>query len=64
MKYGIVVCSKCKKAKIVDLSYKTTKCIICKKTLNISKINISYKSDSQKQIRQVIGKINSEIMKD
>jgi len=62
MKYGIVVCSKCKKAKIVDLSYMTTKCFFCNKTLKIDKIKILYKSNSQEQIRQIIGNINKKLM--
>lgn len=61
MKYGIIVCSKCKKAKGVDLSYKTTKCIRCNKVLKISQMKVLYETNSEQQLRQKIGLINAEI---
>ena len=61
MRYGIVVCPKCKNAKLVDLSYKTSRCIRCGKLLALDKIKITYKSDSEKDLRQVIGLINAQM---
>ena len=63
MKFGIIVCPNCRKVKAANLSYKTTKCFKCKKIINLKKIKILYKSNSQEQIRQVIGKINAELMR-
>ena len=62
MRFGVIVCPKCRKVKAVDLSFKTTRCTKCNKFINIKKIKILYKSDSQEKIRQVIGKINAELM--
>jgi hypothetical protein len=61
MKYGVIVCPKCKKAKAVNLFNKTTKCFRCNKTYQISKMKIFYKSSSEIKIRQEIGRINAEI---
>ena len=63
MRFGIIVCPKCRKVKAVDLSFKTTKCIKCNKIICIDKVKILYKSNSQEQIRQMIGKINVELMR-
>ena len=64
MRYGIIVCSKCKKAKIVQLSFKTTRCIRCNKIINIDKVRILKKSNSENELRNEIGKINAELYGD
>ena len=61
MKYGIIVCPKCKNGKAVNLSNKTTKCYRCNKTYQIAKMKIFYKSNSEIKIREEIGRINAEI---
>jgi transposase-like protein len=61
MKFGIVVCPRCKNAKAVDLSCKTTKCYGCGKTLNLEKLRILYKSDSNQKIRQALGLVNAKM---
>jgi len=61
MRFGVIVCPKCKKAKGVNLSFKTTKCIRCNKTLEIKKIKILCKTDSEVELRQKLGLINAEL---
>jgi len=61
MKFGIIVCPKCKKAKGVILSYKTTKCNRCGKVLNLGKIKILYKTNSEQKLRHSLGLINAEL---
>jgi transposase-like protein len=61
MKYGIIVCPKCKKGKAVILTNKTTRCHRCNKTYQISKMKIFYKSNSEIKIRHEIGRINAEM---
>ena len=61
MKFGVIVCPKCKKTKAIELSYKTTKCIRCGKVLAIEKLKILYKTDSEQKLRQTIGLINAEL---
>jgi hypothetical protein len=60
MRYGIIICSKCRNLKIVDLSNKTTKCQKCKKILKIDKIKILSKNNSQTKLRKIIGLLNAE----
>ena len=60
MKFGIIVCPNCKKAKGADLLSKTTKCIGCGKTLQLDTLKILYKTDSRQELQKVIGLINAE----
>jgi hypothetical protein len=61
MKLGIVICPRCKQAKGIHLSYKTTKCFRCRKVLTIKNLKIFFKTDSQEKLRQAIGTINFEL---
>ncbi len=60
MKFGVIVCPKCKKVKGVDLSSKTTKCHGCGKFLTIDKLKIFYKTESQEKLQQAIGLLNAK----
>ena len=60
MKFGIIVCFRCKNAKIVNLSFKTTKCINCGKILNLDKLKIFFKDDSQHKLREILGAFNKD----
>ena len=61
MKFGIVVCPRCKKAKVVDLSCKTTKCHRCGKVLSLEHLRILHKSNSDQKIRRALGLVNAEM---
>ena len=61
MRFGIVVCPKCKKAKGVNLFCKTTRCIRCGKLLMLEKLKILYETDSEQKLRQILGLINAEM---
>ena len=61
MKFGIVVCPRCKKAKVVDLSCKTAKCHRCGKVLKLEKLRILYETDSEHKVRQALGLVNAEM---
>ena len=63
MKYGVIVCSKCKSVKGVLLSNKTTKCIRCGKNIKIDKVKIFYKTNSPEELRNYIGIVNKEYNK-
>ena len=60
MRYGVVVCPKCRNPKAVLLSFKTSKCVRCNKTLNIDKLKIIFKSNSESEVRNVIGLVNAD----
>ena len=61
MKYGIIVCPKCRSAKGIILTHKTTKCNRCSKALTLEKMRILYKTDSQQKLRSYLGLVNAEI---
>jgi hypothetical protein len=61
MKFGVIVCLNCKKAKGVDLSLKTTKCPHCGKLLRLEHLKIFYKTDSRAKLQQAIGLVNAEL---
>ena len=61
MKYGIIVCPKCKRSKAVNLSNKTTKCIRCGKVLTLDKIRILYKTNSESELQNKMYIINKSL---
>ena len=61
MKFGIVVCPKCKKAKVVNLSCKTSRCYRCNEILTFDSLKIWYKTDSEQKARLALGIVNAEI---
>ena len=63
MRFGIVVCPKCRKAKAADLLCKTTRCIRCGYTIYLDKVRVIYKTDSLQKLRQAIAKVNTKISK-
>ena len=63
MKYGIIVCPRCRNSKVVDLFYKTTTCFRCNKKIDLNKVKILYKSNSEEEIRKAIGDLNIKLNK-
>jgi hypothetical protein len=61
MKFAVIVCPHCKKAKGVDRSYKTTRCPGCDKILTIKRLKIFYETESQEKLRQAIGLVNAKV---
>ena len=61
MKFGIIVCPRCRNSKVVNLSCKTTTCFRCNKRIDLDKVKILYKSNSEQEIRQAIGIINVKL---
>ena len=61
MKFGVIVCPKCKQVKGVDLASKTTKCPRCGKVLRLDKLKIYYETDSREKLQQAIGLKNAEL---
>lgn len=61
MRFGVIVCPRCKQVKGVNLSSKITKCIRCGKTLQIEMLKIYYETESQEKLRKVIGLLNIDL---
>jgi len=60
MKYGIIVCTKCKQVKGVELRYKSTRCIKCNKTIKLDKVRILFETNSKGELSHAIGLINAD----
>ena len=61
MRFGVVVCPRCRKAKAADLLFKTTKCGRCNHIIRLDAVRVVYKTDSPQKLRQAIGEINAGI---
>jgi len=61
MKYGVIVCPKCKQVKGVDLSYKSTNCVKCGRNIKLDKVKILYETNSEEKLRHAIGLINADL---
>ncbi len=60
-KYGVVVCSDCRTAKIVEIKDETSECHQCGKRLDLDKMKTHYKTDSRKEASWVIGRLNANM---
>ncbi|MEF8874078.1 MAG: hypothetical protein V5A88_05340 [Candidatus Thermoplasmatota archaeon] len=60
-KFGVIVCPDCKAAKVVDLTDKTSGCHRCGKRLVLKKMRVYYRTDSRKEARWAIGRVNAEM---
>ncbi len=61
MRYGVVVCPKCRQVKGVELRYKSTKCNRCNKNIKLDKVKILYETNSEEKLRHAIGLINADM---
>ena len=61
MKFGVIVCPICKKAKGVNLSNKTTKCLYCGRIIRLDKVKILYKTESRQKLQNALGLINADM---
>jgi hypothetical protein len=61
MKYGVVVCPKCRQVKGVELRHKSTKCIRCNKKIDIDKVKIMFETNNEEKLRNAIGLLNAEL---
>jgi len=61
-RYGVIVCSDCKRALGIDLYKKTTRCPQCRKTYNIEKCEILYQTSDLKKLRTYIAKMNKKLV--
>lgn len=61
MKFGVVVCPRCKKALGIDLSCKTTTCPRCGKRFKHKDLRVFYRTSSEQELQQAIGQINAQL---
>ena len=58
--YGVVVCSRCRKARAVDLRSKTARCQ-CGNQINLKEARKFFESSDQREVASAVGRLNAEI---
>ena len=58
--YGAVVCSRCRKAKAVDLRRKTARCQ-CGNKIDLKESKKFFESRDQREVASAVGRMNAEI---
>lgn len=58
--YGVVVCSRCKKARAVNLSQKTSTCE-CGSRVPIQQSKAYFESDSQREVAEAVRQMNARL---
>ena len=58
--YGVVVCSRCEKARAVNLSQKTSTCE-CGSRIPIQRSKPYFKSDSQSEVAEAVRQMNARL---
>jgi hypothetical protein len=62
-RYGVTVCSECKRVWGIGLSQKTAKCPQCGKIYNVAQRKIFYRTSDLRKLQIVIAKIQVKLMK-
>ena len=60
-RYGVIVCSDCKRAHGIDLSRKTAKCPQCRKIYNVTQCKIFYHTSDLRELQIAIAKTQEKI---
>ncbi|UCD92854.1 MAG: DUF1922 domain-containing protein [Methanobacteriota archaeon] len=58
--FGVVVCSRCKRARGVDLRSKTARCQ-CGNQIQLKEAKKFFESNDQREIASAVGKLNAEL---
>lgn len=61
MKFGVVQCPKCKRARGVRIPSKTAKCPICGKTIDLKKARILCGVDSERELVAAVMEANARL---
>lgn len=62
MKFGVVLCPRCKTAKGIRLNAKTSRCSKCGKNIDLKKAQVLYRVSSERQLSKVVMEYNKKIM--
>lgn len=58
--YGVVVCPRCRKAKGVDLSQKTTQCA-CGFEIRVAPAKVRARAESPRELASLVAQVNAEL---
>lgn len=61
MKYGLVICPSCGKARGVETSRKTTSCP-CGRTVKLRRSAIKFETDSPRELADMVGQANEQLL--
>ena len=62
-RYGVIACSRCKRAWGIDLSQDTTKCPACGKKYIVQHRKVIYCTSDLKRLQRAVGHIQEQIVK-
>jgi uncharacterized CHY-type Zn-finger protein len=62
-RYGVIVCSNCKRAWGIELLKKTSKCPQCSKIYNVNQCKIFYHTSNLKKLQTAVAKVQVMILK-
>lgn len=60
MMYGVVVCSRCERARAVNLSQKTSTCE-CGSRIDVKRSKVYYESGSQRDVAEAVRRLSTRI---
>ena len=60
MKYGIIICSKCGKAKGVETARKTTTCP-CSRVIKVPRAKLLFETDSPSELARAVAEANEQL---
>jgi len=61
-KYGVIVCSECKRAWGIDLLHKTTKCPRCSRRYTVKQRKIFYRTSDLRKLQLAVAKIQEKLI--
>ena len=61
MKYGLIICPSCGKARGVETSRKTTSCP-CGRSVKLRKSMIKFETDSPRELADMVGQANEQLL--
>jgi hypothetical protein len=61
MKFGIVICPHCRTARGTRLDAKTAACVKCGKRLDLKKVKIQYKVETESELAQAVQEYNRKL---
>ncbi len=59
MNFSVIVCPRCRTAKIISSDVKTTTCFVCGKRLRVDKLRRFYEGDKLEEAQRILGLLNA-----
>jgi len=59
-RFAVIICPKCKRAKIIEQDKQTTTCPYCNTTHKLKNIRMYYQTNDQEKARKIVGLIHAK----